>query len=304
MQYKNTILVVHPHGGYGKILLWCLAYFSGSFQKNASLPSWLLRPPYRSISPYSSNQGVINFITHESSEYHRQTTAEYLQSNNEFCFGCTTATFGHDIAQHQSYINDYKRFFKKIIHLTLDPGCHLLVLHNKLKKLNHAEYQKFFDQVIDRCKESFAAHDPVPKWQLREMLSFEHQGYVVDQCQPIMDNKIINVPVRHLLHHFQSTIIGLLQDLDLTVMHDDQFDRIKNEWINYEKFIDVDSLCQHIVSAVLDDQELEWHSDQLDLIDEAHIQYLLRQHRLELRCYGLDTFPTNSVQLKQLLYSV
>jgi hypothetical protein len=301
---KDTILVVHPPGGYGKIFLWCLAYFSGQFRKDAAFPSWMLGFPYRGIVPYwPSDQTVINLITDETFGSEIQTTTEYLHSNNEFLFGCTTAMSMQSLGSSHDYINDHKLCFKKIVQLTLDSSCHLMILHNKLKKSKDDGYQQFFNRVIDHCKEPFGASDPVPVWQLREMVSFEHNNST-DQYQPVVGDQVINVPVRQLVHNFQGTVVSVLQYLDLPIVHDNQFDRIKNQWLDSEKFVSVDSLCQHIVSAVLSDQKFEWKSDQLSLIDEAYIQYLLRQNRLELRCYGLDTFPTSSVQLKELLYPV
>jgi hypothetical protein len=301
---KDTILVVHPPGGYGKIFLWCLAYFSGQFKKAADLPPWMLKYPYRGIVPYwPSDQIVINLITDETFGSEIQTTTEYLHSNNEFLFGCTLGMNRQGLERSQDYINNYSRCFKKIVHLTLDSSCHLMILHNRLKKSKDDGYQQFFNQVIDRCKEPFGAADPVPVWQLREMVSFEHNNNI-DQYQPVVSDQVINVAVRQLVHDFQGTVVSVLQYLDLPIVHDDQFDRIKNQWLDSEKFINVDSLCQHIVSAVLTGEEFKWSADQLTLIDEAYIQYLLRQNRLELRCYGLDTFPTSSVQLKELLYLV
>lgn len=302
---KDTILVVHPPGGYGKIFLWCLAYFSGQFKKDAVFPPWMLRFPYRGIVPFwPVDQTVINLITDETFGSEIQTTTDYLHSNNEFLFGCTTAMSRQGPESSQDYINDHKLCFKKIVQLTLDSNCHLMILHNKLKKSKDDGYQQFFNRVIDHCKEPFGASDSVPVWQLREMVSFEHSNNNIDQYQPVVSDQVINVPIRQLVHNFQGTVVGVLQCLDLPIVHDDQFDRIKSQWLDSEKFVNVDSLCQQIVSAVLSGQEFEWSADQLSLIDEAYIQYLLRQNRLELRCYGLDTFPTSSVQLKELLYPV
>jgi predicted nuclease with RNAse H fold len=42
----------------------------------------------------------------------------------------------------------------------------------------------------------------------------------------------------------------------------------------------------------------------LPLPSEAWIQWQLRNLGYELRCHGLDMFPTNSVQLRELLYRV
>ncbi len=304
MQYKNTTLIVHPRGGYGKILLWCLAYFSGQFDKHASLPSWMFHYPYRNIAQYPSNQGVIDFILDDSFSPERRGTIEYLQGQKEFLFGCTTAEFDHSVCE--SYVDDYKIFFKKIVYLTLDPSCHLLVLNNQLKK-SITRSEQFFNKVIEQHAGSFDVNLPVPKWQLRKFLSFEHQSrflYIKQWNQPAVGNNVINVPVRQLISDFQGTVTTLFQNLELPILYDDQFDRIKKEWLYFEDFTNIDSLCQHIVSAVLSDEEFKWSDTQLTLIDEAYVQYLLRQHGLELRCHGLDIFPSSSVQLKELLYSV
>lgn len=231
-------------------------------------------------------------------------TMEYLQSNKEFLFGSTTLEMWHQTPCHSSYINDYKLCFKKIVHLILDPSCHLLILHNKLKKRKTNGYQQFFDRIVDRCKEPFGAHEPVPTWQLREMISFEHDSSLIDDYQPVVDDQVINVPVRQLVHNFQNTIVDILQRLKLPIAHNDQFDRIKNEWLCHEQFINTDLICQDIVTRTLLGQNFSWKSTDLTVIDEAFVQYQLRNKNFEMRCHGLDTFPTNSVQLKELLYSV
>jgi len=51
----------------------------------------------------------------------------------------------------------------------------------------------------------------------------------------------------------------------------------------------------------LTDKDTVW--DPLPLPSEVWIQYRLRELGYEIRCHGLDIFPTTSVQLKKLLYT-
>ena len=290
---------------------WCLEYFSGNLPAESSVPSWLSTPPYflhtchTDVLPITSS---CNLIFIRNNELHQSTTlADYLAGTDEYQFLRTTATVIDDVdyQQHRSFVQEYKKFFKRIVCLTQDQSCHLLILHNFLKKGNLL--QQFVDRTLLQNKDAFAATDTVPIWQLREMISFEHHKlvqYTTQLYQPSTEIGVINVSIRNLIDHFQNTLVGLFDDLDLPMTRCDQLHRVESEWLGDEKFIGTDQLCLDIVTNTLAGNTFSWSTDQLTLIDEAYVQYLLRQHQFELRCYGLDMFPTNSVQLKQLLYSV
>jgi hypothetical protein len=299
LRYKDTILVVHPSGGYGRFLAWCLAYFSGELEEYSNVPHAKSSTHSKSIA-----EGAIHFGLSDCNI--SRTTVEYLTGSDEFKFGNTVGQF-NDIQKQKSYVHDYQHFFKKIVLLTQDPSCQLMLFHNIMKRTRVENQHDFFDNIIARFREQFAAQDPVPTWQLREMISFDHYSYlryVPDLYQPIVSSKVVNVPIRQLIHHFQNTVTKLLQQLDLPLVHSNQFDRISKEWLSKEHFTNIDYLCQDIVTATLEGSDVSWHADQLTIIDEAFIQFQLRSKNFEMRCYGVDTFPTNSVQLKELLYPV
>ena len=69
-----------------------------------------------------------------------------------------------------------------------------------------------------------------------------------------------------------------------------------------QKFVNIDHVCQQILAAVVNGQYSEW--EDLSIFDEAWLQWQLRNNKLEIRCEGLDKFPTNSLQLRELLYPV
>jgi hypothetical protein len=303
MHNKDTVLIVYPPGGFGFFLNWCLEYFSGNFSKAAKFP--FLENLQQDLDLSSINApDALFLITSDTGMHDCCSVSDYINNNIEYQFGRTNAVFDYG-KKHKFYIQNNQEFFKKFVCLVQDQSCCLMVKHNLLKRFNRM--QDFVENTVSRNKDAFGAQLPVPQWQLREMISFEHQAMVEQHnelYQPISHRQVINVSITDLVNDFQSTMINLFADLDLTMAHQDQLGRIEAEWLADKKFTKIDQLCHDIVSAVLNGHNLSWQQHQLTLIDEAYIQYLLRQNRLELRCYGLDTFPTSSVQLKELLYPV
>jgi hypothetical protein len=308
MHNKDTVLIVYPPGGYGFFLNWCLEYFSGNLSSDATLPTskTVQQQISTQITPVTLPNGEIFFIT-SNGTHQRCNVADYASNKVEYQFGRTTAFFSNDQAraQHKSYIQDYQSFFKKFVCLTQDQRCYLMMTQNFLNK--HSRMQNFIERTISINKDIFSAQLPVPHWQLREMISFEHNTMLrlhTEFYQPISHNKVINVAVTDLADNFQTTLIELFENLKLPMLHQDQLGRIETEWMAGESFTKIDRLCHDIVAAVLDGHNMSWQPEQLTLIDEAYVQCLLRNKNFEIRCHNLNSFPTNSAHLKQLLCSV
>jgi hypothetical protein len=109
------------------------------------------------------------------------------------------------------------------------------------------------------------------------------------------------ITVRELLNNFEEILqkIRVFCDLeyvrpirDLLPFHEQN---LKNQ-----KYLHHDVLCNNIITAVINNQNLAW--EQLTLPSEAWIQWQLRNLGYEIQCHELDKFPTNSVQLHKLLY--
>ena len=73
------------------------------------------------------------------------------------------------------------------------------------------------------------------------------------------------------------------------------------ENIKLQKYINQDTICNQIIDTILTDKFMAW--DPLPLPSESYVQWKLRELGYEIRCHGLDIFPTTSVQLKELLYN-
>lgn len=149
--------------------------------------------------------------------------------------------------------------------------------------------------------------EKIPRWILREYLSLYLMPSWYDQVEwyhPEHWNhsRSILITTKDLLYRFEQTI-RQIQDfcnftftksiLSLLPFH--------NQMISAQKNLTQDQLCVHIVNSVSNNTYLDWSNQRLTLPSEAWIQWQLRNLGRELACNGLDTFPTNSVQLQSLL---
>lgn len=148
----------------------------------------------------------------------------------------------------------------------------------------------------------------IPAWIRREFLSL----YLVPAWQDQVEWNNLNlwsnpkchvVLVKNLMHNFEKTIESIRNFCQL------EFCRPLSELlpyhqqnINSQKFINQDTICHNIVHNMLSEQPHQW--EPLPLPSEAWVQWQLRNYGYEMRCHGLDIMPTNSVQLRELLYPV
>lgn len=101
---------------------------------------------------------------------------------------------------------------------------------------------------------------------------------------------------------FPELIIGLIKKLGLSVNAD--IDIIKTNHVNWQKKQQCHNLqkrCDKWISEILNTQE-DTESPCVTVIDEAYVQNRLRSHGYGIRCFGLNTFPKTSNELRQLLY--
>jgi hypothetical protein len=149
--------------------------------------------------------------------------------------------------------------------------------------------------------------DQIPHWVRREFLSF----YAIPMWYSMIEwdcpthytqDNCCLVTVSDLLFNFKPTVEKIVDALDLKVQTSvDQLLPYHSKMISLQTFLNSTKLCNSIISSITTPTDiLNW--GQLSLIEEAWLQWQLRNLGYELKCNGLDIFPTNSVQLQELLY--
>jgi DNA-directed RNA polymerase subunit F len=291
MNKKDTIMVVYPGGAYGTFVEWAMAYFSGELEDE--------RLPFRTTGSSHNYVGhPLDFIKYPL------TAEEYFSSDANYKFVRWHCSENYEyVAKH---IDKYKKFVKYVVSLYDDQDSRLLVHHNAITKTMPEISEKFVKHINSLCNVS--ADDA--RWEIREKYSFYFRGiYNFESVwrYPEDDDQVINVSVSELISDFPKCIRMIFEKTGLTFDSErvKSIDDITAKWLSLQKFANLQNLCKKIVSSVVNDKPFEWNQSDLTIYAEAFIQMMLRDlHGLDLRCYNINEFPTNSHDLKQLTFHV
>ena len=149
-------------------------------------------------------------------------------------------------------------------------------------------------------------------WALREFYSFYiylawYDQNRLDDVKAIQD--IDNVHVIHTedflsWETFLTMLIDVKQHCGLLTPRLGKMEEIWNKWIVLQEHKNKDQIVVEIINNILADRNFDWADKNLTIYDEAMIQYYLREKNIEIKCNELNVFPTNTNDLKELLYNV
>jgi hypothetical protein len=295
-----TIAIVYPGGCYGTYLDWALTTLTTDIPVAAP------------------------FMTNGSSHLFRGTHAGNLRSdiwkkvaNKEL--SCLFVRLHPKVRNSDILDNNLNQVLtvaEKVIYLYPDRGSVLLTVNNQYTKIWKDWWQEHL-----RADPIFANHlysnwpverdtppDQIPVWIKRELLSInlirswhdQVEWYHPDRwshprCQLVLTNE--------LLYDFESTLQQLQKFCnlefkkniaDLVPVHDTM--------LSMQQYRGQDQLCHRIVNHTLANEPFEW--EDIPLPSQGWVQWQLRNLGYEIRCHGLDMFPTTSVQLQELLYPI
>jgi hypothetical protein len=205
---------------------------------------------------------------------------------------------------------EYSFFEKKFLPLGYDLDT--------IKWLNQNTFidrLKFF--VYESCDsaENFQFWSNVDKdnisiWQLREILSYRFFNQYFEPNHELTSwetvrNKFKNlkfVEISQFRENFHTTILDCVAFFNYdTQQLQPRLEKIKQEWLCRQAHINKDTICKQIVTNIVNNRFFDWGGLNLNLLDEAYIQRLLREKRIEIKCWGLDNFPDNTDKLMPYL---
>lgn len=297
MQLVDTIPIAFHGGSYGTYLEWLLTTLCSDSEI---------------VTPFQSSGSSHNFKGNHLSNidgWHK-----YSQS---VCFS-QFVRFHPKSTKEESLGGNLDCVLSQVdrmIYLYPDPQSKLLVINNYFTKIWNDWWVYQFDKDISPEKiynnwpiDPATPLDQVPNWIRREFLSFYLMPAWLDQLEWYHPDRWSN-PNCLLI-----TVSDLLYDLDNSLKKIQNFCNLKfkkpigqlheshETMLKLQPYLNQDQLCNQIVQSTLNDSELEWKS--LPLASESWVQWQLRNSGFEIFCDKLDTFPTNSVQLKKLIYSI
>jgi hypothetical protein len=151
--------------------------------------------------------------------------------------------------------------------------------------------------------------DQIPPWIVREFLSL----YLVPAWYSQVDwnllenftnEKLLIITIPELLFNdINQTMIQICNfcNLDFT-NNTEKLSSIHQTMLSCQTHLYKDELCRKIVKYVFESQN--FHYGELTMVDEAWIQWQLRELGYELQCDGLNQFPSSTIELASKIYRV
>lgn len=138
------------------------------------------------------------------------------------------------------------------------------------------------------------------RWELREWFSLFYPDWTQEWIESVnqVDASWLTVTSADLLYQTVSTMDRIMQHCRLTKQGD--LESFLIQWRSRQQYvINQFSNLERIVQCTTEQIEFSWN--ELDIISEAIVQQRLRGKRFEIRCDGLNNFPTDSKSLYNLL---
>jgi len=294
-----TIAIAFNGGGYGTYLEWVLTTLATGIPITA---------------PFGINGNSHRFYGNHANDIH-SSLWKAVASKEKSCLFVRLHPKTHQHEVLDNNLNQILDVAEKVIYLYPDSDSVLLNINNFYSKIWKEWWSvRLSDPVFaDNLYSNWPVNrdtpvTQIPIWIKREILSFNLMPSWFDQvewyhpgrwhharCQLVLTNE--------LLYNFESTIQKLQKFCnlefkkniaDLVPLHDTM--------LSLQPYLSQDQLCHNIVNHTLTNQLFEWRD--IPLPSQSWVQWKLRKLGYEIRCYGLDMFPTNSVQLRELLYPV
>jgi hypothetical protein len=140
-------------------------------------------------------------------------------------------------------------------------------------------------------------------WELREWFSLYYPGYVQEfiVSQHQVDDNWLKLTNTDILYNTKESLLKIIDYCGLNNTKD--LKEFVAEWQQAQQYIvDEFGLLDRIVDCSINNQPLSWQP--VNLISEAIVQQRLRAKGYEIRCDGLDIFPTDAIMFNTLLEKV
>jgi hypothetical protein len=140
-------------------------------------------------------------------------------------------------------------------------------------------------------------------WELREWFSLFYVKWVQEwiNSQNQVESTVLKIDHQNVLNNFQSSLETIINHCGLTQTAG--LKEFSKEWVSKQQYIvDEFNLLDQITQCTLQNQLLSWQP--INIIAEAIVQQRIRAAGYEIRCDGLNTFPTDSKTLYNLLEKV
>jgi hypothetical protein len=297
----HTIPILYSPGTYGAYLEWALTTLTSNIDI---------------VEPFESNGSSHQFAGHSLAGEAIPFWQNYLISNHHYDFVRI-----HPKSKKEESISANIDIIlenaPQAIYIEVDPAHVLLTINNSYYKSVADQWQYIFNSDLDPdiIYKNWAVPvdtsiDKIPNWIRREFLSFYLMPAWLDQVEwqsPKVPrhHRCLTIKLDDILNNFEDTLCTIKNFCELKFTKATaELIPAHNKMLSLQKYLEQDKICEKIIQSVIGNGTYDWSDQFLSFVSEVWIQWRLRELGYELRCHGLDKFPTNSVHLKELLYNI
>jgi len=154
-----------------------------------------------------------------------------------------------------------------------------------------------FDNIFPTKEAHRWSNDALQDWEKREYLSLQFLQYwlpqMKQQWQTAKNTGHICIDTMDFFNHTHDIASEIVASTGACINNKDVFDSITHHWHTGQ-----DKIWQDWKSYVQYKQGVKHIVMSDNLLQQAMIQYHLRERGIELKCYGLNTFP-NSTEIER-----
>ena len=183
----------------------------------------------------------------------------------------------------------------------------MLVQWKKVVPLLHCGEKIMFENFnnnINQWNKNYTSFKDAQRWEIREWFSLSYPKWVSKwmYSHKPLDSTYLKISNNDYLNTTQDCFKKIFDYCNLTF--DQSLAAEYNDFINVwqsaqQPIVNEYTIVNNIVDAVIKKYEYNWND--LNIIQESIVQKKLKDHGLELKCWGLNTFPTNTAQLNNYL---
>jgi hypothetical protein len=158
-------------------------------------------------------------------------------------------------------------------------------------------------QDVKPWNQQYTDYSDLAPWEFREWFSIFYPTWISAWQTSVnqVPNNWLKIPSADVLERPERTFESIIKFCNLTKK--EKLGEFTNQWRRAQQYIlDEYHLINKIVESTVSNQPLEWHP--INIIAEAIVQQRLRTKGYEIRCDGLDIFPTSAIILNTLLEKV
>jgi hypothetical protein len=157
---------------------------------------------------------------------------------------------------------------------------------------------------VKKWNEDYNCTSDMQPWEYREWFSIFYPTWTNEwrESKNIVAEDYLKISNSDFLNNTYSVLLKIGDFCDVQI-NSSNLEKFLLYWQNSQKYIIKKfMILEKILQYTVNKKDYNWN--QLSIIEESIVQHRLREQGFEIKCYKLNVFPTNSIELNNLLYKI